>query len=226
MGIRALEWLYRNFWNKKLGREAVVAGWRSGAIDIKRVVGAFEKDRRAVFEELVVELAGNEDYAISRGIFDPLIAALDGRVSAFPADFIEYVVEILTTTSNGENLGASNANFRSGFHSRQLGTRSEISRDSHLLDHALSKPTHTPKLFHRARLRQRRKAMHTVSKYAVYIHLASLTIGPGTCYDGSWTRRHLYRNISHMTSSVGSQTNLVRRYRRLSLQKSMRSSRK
>jgi hypothetical protein len=127
MGIRALEWLYRNFWNKKHGREVDIAGWRSGAIDIKQVIGAFEKDRRASFEDLVVELAGNEDYAISRGIFDPLIAALDARISAFPADLIEYIVEILTTTSNGEYPWTSNANIRSIFHSRQLGTHSEIS---------------------------------------------------------------------------------------------------
>jgi hypothetical protein len=106
MGIRALEWLYRNFWNRRHESDAIIAGWRSGAVDIKEVVRNFEKDRPAAFEELVVELAGNEDYAISRGIFDPLIATLDAQVSGFPTDFLEYVVEILTTTSNGKNLRA------------------------------------------------------------------------------------------------------------------------
>jgi len=127
MGIRALEWLYRNFWNKKLEHEADIARWRSGAVDIKQAVRAFEKDRRASFEDLVVELAGSEDYAISRGIFDPLITALNAQISAFPADFIEYIVEILTTTSNGEYPWSSNANIRSFSCSRQLDPHSEIS---------------------------------------------------------------------------------------------------
>jgi hypothetical protein len=160
MGIRALEWLYRNFWNKKPDGEADIAGWRSGAVDIKQVVGAFENDRRACFEDLVVELAGNEDYAISRGIFDPLIAALDARISAFPADFIEYIVDILTTTSNGAYTWTSNANLRVFFHSRQLNNHSEISRNSYLMDHALSQPNGTPKLFNTTQLHQCRKAMH------------------------------------------------------------------
>jgi hypothetical protein len=224
MGIRALEWLHRNFWNKH-EPETDIAGWRSGAVDIKQVVGAFDKDRRASFEDLVVELAGNEDYAISRGIFDPLIAALDARILAFPADFIEYMVEILTTTSNGEYPWTSNANIRSFFRSIQVDTHSEISRNSYLVDHALSQSNGNPKLFKSAQLRQCRTTMHKSSKYTVYLHHTSLIPGPGTCYDGSWTRRDSYKNISHMTSSVGSQTGLVRRYRHLSLQTSMRSSR-
>jgi hypothetical protein len=127
MGIRALEWLYRNFWNKKHALEADIAGWRSGAVDIKELVMNFEKDQRAAFEDLVVALAGNEDYTVSRGIFDPLIAALDARISAFPADFLEYIMEILTATSNGEYPWSSNANIRSFSHSRQLDPHSEIS---------------------------------------------------------------------------------------------------
>jgi hypothetical protein len=200
MGIRALEWLYRNFWNKKPDREADIAGWRSGAIDIKQVVGAFEKDRRASFEDLVVELAGNGDYAISRGIFDPLISALDARILAFPADFLEYIMEILTTTSNGENPGASNANVGSFFHSRQLDTHSEIYPHFYLLDHALSQPHGITKLFDTTRLSKCRKNMHISSKYTVYLHRTSLSTGPGTCYDGSWTRRDFYWTVSHTTS--------------------------
>ena len=197
MGIRALEWLYRNFWNEKHERET---GWTSGAVDIKQVVGAFEKDRPASFEDLVVELAGSEDYAISRGIFDPLIAALDARISAFPADFIEYIVEILTTTSNGEYPCTSNANIRSFFRSRQLDTHPEISRNSYLMDHALSQPHGITKLFDTTRLSKCRKNMHISSKYTVYLHRTSLSTGPGTCYDGSWTRRDFYWTVSHTTS--------------------------
>jgi hypothetical protein len=61
------------------------------------------------------------------GMFDLLIAALDARISAFPADFIEYIVDILTTTSNDEYPWTSNAHIRSFFRSRQLDTHSEIS---------------------------------------------------------------------------------------------------
>jgi len=101
MGIRALEWLYRNFWNRRRESEGVIAGWKSGVVDVKEVVDSFARNRHAAFEDLFVEIATNDDYGVSQSIFDPLMSVLSVQLSAFPVDFIHYVMEILTTTSNG-----------------------------------------------------------------------------------------------------------------------------
>lgn len=127
MGIRALEWLYRNFWNKKQESEGVVSVWKSGGVSIKEVVEAFAKDRGATLEELIFEIAGNEDYDVSQGIFDPLISALDAQLSAFPVAFVDYVMDILTTTSNGTDPAKDISKFRSIHRNPKSGFTSEIS---------------------------------------------------------------------------------------------------
>jgi len=202
MGIRALEWLYRNFWNKKHEPHTVIAGWRSGAVGIKQVVRTFEKDRSASFEELVVELAGNKDYAISRGVFDPLIATLEAQISAFPTEFLEYVVEILTSTSNSKNLGDS-------IRSLKLDPYSMTDKSTPLLKYPETLISWTMNLLNQTTLPSSSTQPNFVSvaKQCIYHpntlyisrHITLIT-GPGTCYDRSWTRRDLFKNISHITS--------------------------
>ena len=146
MGIRALEWLYRNFWNKKQEAESVIAGWRQGVIDVNEVVSKAEKDRDSVFEELVVELARIDNYDASRGIFDPLILTFSSRLPSFPTELVDYILQILIATSNGEIYCLINADDRS-FDSFEHGAQSGVPRELDIMDHASSLPAKRCKIF-------------------------------------------------------------------------------
>ena len=97
MGIRALEWLWQNYWNRKEDSVGVIALWKSGSMDIKGVISAFEKKQGEMFERLLVLCAEDDDFAASQILWAPLISSLSEGLSDFPESFVEYVVQTLTT---------------------------------------------------------------------------------------------------------------------------------
>ena len=98
MGIRALEWLYRNYWNKVTEEpEDVVDNWERGIADISHVVDAFRAQPEAFFERLVAHLGKDEEFSKSKETWDPLISQMSARLNDFLEKFIEYVLELLVT---------------------------------------------------------------------------------------------------------------------------------
>lgn len=98
MGIRALEWLYRNYWNKVTEEpEDVVHNWERGIADIPHVVEAFRVQQEAFFERLIAHLGKEEEFSKSKETWDPLISQMSARLNGFLEKFTEYILELLVT---------------------------------------------------------------------------------------------------------------------------------
>lgn len=97
MGIRALEWLWRNYWNKKEDSVNFIELWKSGSADANTVITAAERNQEDTFGKLLVELAAEEDFSASRTSWERLISSLSEALSSFPEDFIDYIIQTLTT---------------------------------------------------------------------------------------------------------------------------------
>jgi len=101
LGVRALEWLWRNYWHKGqvegVGEEDVLVLWRGGDVSEEQVVEAFRKDGRQWSERLVEELALDEDFSASKKVWDPLLLTLSTCISDFTETLIDYIVKTLVS---------------------------------------------------------------------------------------------------------------------------------
>jgi len=99
MGVRALEWLWRNYWNKgqaeSVGEEDVLVLWRGGDVSGEQVVQAFRKDGRQWTQRLVEELALDEDFAASKKLWETLLLTLSTCISEFTETLIDCIVKTL-----------------------------------------------------------------------------------------------------------------------------------
>jgi Las1-like len=123
MGIRALEWLWHNYWNRKEGATDVIALWKSNATDADTILSALEKNRDECYEKLLVEFASEEDFSASRAAWEPLLSLLSDKVAQFPESFIEYIVETLIATPECKKFRVSSSNCRSASN-RETGCHS------------------------------------------------------------------------------------------------------
>ena len=117
MGIRALDWLWTNYWNKQEEKTHFLVLWKNGAIGFNEVISSFQKKSEESFENLVVELSEEEDFGLSRKIWDPLLSSLITALPTFLKTFLEYVVDTLVTipqcivpcnVANGSSVAARN----------------------------------------------------------------------------------------------------------------------
>ena len=97
MGIRALEWLWRNYWNKKDDSIDVIAAWKSGSANTNDVVAAFGNNHGASYGKLLFHLAADDDFSASQKSWEPLVSALSKELPVFPETFVDYVIQTLTT---------------------------------------------------------------------------------------------------------------------------------
>ena len=97
MGVRALEWLWRNYWNKNDEKIDFVSQWASGAVSDSVTVATFQVERERCFEELVGKLTDAEDFEQSCRTWDPLVELLSNGIPTFPEEFLVYIVETLST---------------------------------------------------------------------------------------------------------------------------------
>ena len=97
MGIRALEWLWRNYWNKKDERVNLISQWASGAISDAMTVATFQMEPEQCFEKLVVKLTATDDFEQSSRIWLPLVKLLSEGITTFPDDFTHYIVETMSS---------------------------------------------------------------------------------------------------------------------------------
>jgi ribosomal biogenesis protein LAS1 len=98
MGIRALEWLWHNYWNKP--EESVELLPLSKGDDAQAVdlVSQFRQRREEDFERLMVKLGQDENLDESRKIWEPLITFLSKELPMFMEDVIEYIVDSMIAT--------------------------------------------------------------------------------------------------------------------------------
>jgi len=95
MGIRALEWLWRNYWNKKDDSIDVIAAWKNGSADTNDVIAALGDYQDASFDRLLEGLSADDDFAVSQKSWEPLLSSLSEKSPAFPETFMDYIVQTL-----------------------------------------------------------------------------------------------------------------------------------
>jgi len=94
-GIRALDWLWHNYWNKEKDTFDAVLSWRNGEVGLNEVIAATEDDQEEVFEGLIGLLSSQEDFTASRREWDPLLEELFKALPTFPKTFFECLVDTL-----------------------------------------------------------------------------------------------------------------------------------
>lgn len=94
-GIRAMEWLWHNYWNKEEQQTNVITEWNRGEIAEGVLVATFQADEDRCYQELTEKLAESEDFDQAKRNWDPLITLLSEGISTFPEDFTEYLVDTL-----------------------------------------------------------------------------------------------------------------------------------
>ena len=98
LGVRALEWLWRNYWNKEgAGEEDVLVSWRGGEVSGEQVVETFRRDRRQWSKRLVEELTYEEGFSASKKVWETLLLTLSTRISDFAETLIDYIVKTLVS---------------------------------------------------------------------------------------------------------------------------------
>ena len=98
MGIRALEWLWRNYWNKKDDSIDAIAAWKSGSADVNDVIFALRDHQDASFDRLLEGLSADDDFAVSQKSWEPLLSSISEKSVAFPETFMDYIVQTLIAT--------------------------------------------------------------------------------------------------------------------------------
>jgi hypothetical protein len=95
MGIRALEWLWTNYWAREDVRVGIISRWERKDVSEIEFVSAFQVEEERCYEELVEKLSSTDDFEESRGRWDSLIQILFDKVASFPETFIEYLTDLL-----------------------------------------------------------------------------------------------------------------------------------
>jgi hypothetical protein len=99
MGIRGLEWLWRNYWNKAEDKDDVFTRWKDGRAAVSELVEILERREEENFEKLLMQLSEEDiDFGTSRRKWDPVLST---EFSTFPADFLDYTIDVLATIPNG-----------------------------------------------------------------------------------------------------------------------------
>jgi Las1-like len=162
MGIRALEWLYRNYWNKVTEEpEDVVVNWKTGIADISHVVDAFRVQQETCFQRLIAHLGEDEEFSESKQTWDPLISQMSARLTGFLENFIEYTLELLVAMPSSAFLDfISDCSFTP---TTTTCSRAKISADYHLMGTSSPQRVNYERPFRSTQLHQRRTTMRVSS---------------------------------------------------------------
>jgi Las1-like len=148
MGIRALEWLWRHYWNKVEDKDDVFMRWKDGRAEVNELVEILERREEESFEKLLMQLSEEYvDFSASRRKWDPVLST---GFSTFPADFLDYTIDVLATIPDGAPSRC--VLIRDALHqssqSRMINSSSLLTWTMHLLNlhNARTPPLSTPAL--------------------------------------------------------------------------------
>ena len=94
-GIRALDWLWHNYWNREKDTFDPVLSWWRHEAGMGGVVAAFQNNQEDVFESLMVRISEIEDVVWARQNWEPILFELFEALPTFPKPFLDYLVETL-----------------------------------------------------------------------------------------------------------------------------------
>ena len=101
MGIRALEWLWHDYWNMKQGDVDLIQAWEKGGNEANNVVSTFQGNLDRSCKRLVGQLGQDGEFEMSQNNWETLIARLSEEIATFPETFIEYLLQTLTSIPTG-----------------------------------------------------------------------------------------------------------------------------
>ena len=104
MGIRALEWLWHNYWNRKTKEVDFMQSWERGGIETSKVVASFQGDLDQSCERLVVQIGEDGEFETSQSTWDILITRLSDEIPSFPATLTDYLLQMLISVPSGKHL--------------------------------------------------------------------------------------------------------------------------
>lgn len=104
MGIRALEWLWHNYWNRKNEEVNFIQAWEEGGIEASKVVAGFQGNFDQSCERLVIQLGEDAEFEASRCKWDALITRLSDEIPSFPATFVDYLLQTLISVPSGNSF--------------------------------------------------------------------------------------------------------------------------
>jgi hypothetical protein len=99
MGIRALEWLWHNYWNKGNEHTNVASQWQRGATSDAMAVALFQTEETQCFGDLVSEMTKTE-FEQSLRAWEPLVKILSKGIETFPLGFLQYLLDTLISLPN------------------------------------------------------------------------------------------------------------------------------
>jgi hypothetical protein len=164
MGIRALEWLWHNYWNKQNEEVDLFQRWEMGGSEANKVVASVEGNLHQSCERLVTQLGDDGEFDVTGNTWDTLIARLSEEIPAFPATFTDYLLQTLESIPSSITSlcpPESDCSFNGKF--RTSGKVPFQYLDSDILSHRLAngeKPS--------AEFYNYRQTMHTSPKHSVY----------------------------------------------------------
>jgi hypothetical protein len=98
MGIRALEWLYHNYWNKVQDTVELCGILATDEAQKAEMLSLFQKRRDEDYERLIIKLCEHEEFVSSFAVWAPLIFFLSRELPAFTEDMIECMLNYMITT--------------------------------------------------------------------------------------------------------------------------------
>jgi hypothetical protein len=95
MGVRAVEWLYTEYWKKLDGGEAIWRRWKEGKVGENDVVEGIRSGGRRGLRELIEELSLDEDFEESKTVWEALWTSCTVRLPMLPEMVVDCMVEML-----------------------------------------------------------------------------------------------------------------------------------
>jgi Las1-like len=94
MGIRALKWLWENYWDKSEEKADPISLWKNGTIDMAEIISLAQENQGEIYKRLVIELTSDENFIMSKSVWEPLMNRLF-MDQVLAQAFIHYVVDTL-----------------------------------------------------------------------------------------------------------------------------------
>jgi ribosomal biogenesis protein LAS1 len=95
MGVRAVEWLYREYWKKLDDGEDIWRRWKEGTVGVNEVVEGIRGGGRREMRGLIEELALAEDFEESKKVWEGMVTSCTARLPRFPEMVLDCMVEML-----------------------------------------------------------------------------------------------------------------------------------
>jgi hypothetical protein len=98
MGVRAVEWLYSEYWKKLDEGEDLWRRWKEGKVGETEVGECIRSGGRRGLRGLIEELAMDEDFEESKKVWEHMLTSWTGRLPRFPEMVVDCMIEMFISS--------------------------------------------------------------------------------------------------------------------------------